>query len=74
MTLLDQTLDEIAEAEAEERIRDAAPDMLAALKGFNLTPDMIVAAQGDDIILRVPIEVIRQAAAAVAKAEGGEPS
>jgi hypothetical protein len=66
----DPTHDFADEADRVERIRDAAEDMLKALKGFALKPDRIVAGEADCLILRVPIAVIQRAAAAVAKAEG----
>ena len=47
--------------------RDA---LLAALKAFNMTAENIVGGTATTITLRVPVVVIQQAAAAIAKAEG----
>jgi len=44
-------------------------ELVAALEGFNLRTDMIVGAQGDDIIFRVPRSVITAAAQALARAK-----
>ncbi len=54
--------------EADARLIAAAPDMLAALRMFKLTEEMIVGGQGDVMILRIPISTIEQAAAALVKA------
>ena len=53
----------------QARLFAAAPDMLAALKAFNLTAENVVGASADTLTLRVPIATIQAAAAAVAKAE-----
>lgn len=55
----------------DARLIAAAPEMLEALKGFNLKEDWIVSGQANSLTLRVPISVIQAAAAAIAKAEGG---
>lgn len=62
---------EEAAAAADKRLRDAAPVMLAALQAFNMKEEWIVGAQGPDMVLRIPMAVIQQAAAAVALATQG---
>jgi hypothetical protein len=63
-----------AELEATAALIAAAPDLLAALKGFNLTAENIVSGTADTLILQVPIAVIQQAAAAIAKADPDTPA
>ena len=58
------------ECEANARLISAAPELYEALEKFRLRADAIVAAQGGDIILRVPTTVIATAAAALARARG----
>ncbi len=57
---------------ADEFVRrvNAFDDMLAAWEGFKLKEDWIVSAQGSNITLRVPVEVIQAIAAAKEKAQG----
>lgn len=43
-------------------------DMLAALKGFDLTGDMIISGTADSLTLRVPLSVLQAAAATVDRA------
>lgn len=56
------------EAIANAALISAAPDMLEALKGFSMTEQMIVSGTSTHLTLRVPIEAIQKAAAAIAKA------
>lgn len=55
---------------ADRDLIAAAPDMLAALKEFRLKEEYVAGAQGNHLILRIPLDVIQKAAAAIAKAEG----
>lgn len=48
----------------------AAPALYQALEAFTIKEGDIVAAQADALILRVPVSVIQQAAAALALARG----
>jgi hypothetical protein len=59
--------------EGNARLIAAAPDLLAALRGLNMTEDRIVGAQGGDMIVRMPMDAITAAAAAIAKAEAPTP-
>jgi hypothetical protein len=58
------------EDRANAHLIAAAPDLLAALKEFRLKEEYVVGAQGQHLILRVPLDAIQKAAAAIAKAEG----
>ena len=58
------------EIEANIDLIAAAPEMLAALEGFNLEEESIVGAQGGFMILRIPLDAITAAVAARAKATG----
>lgn len=51
-------------------LRDAAGELLAALKAFMHTRDRVVGVYGGDIVLRTPQSVIEAGAAAIARAEG----
>ena len=59
----------IANAALIVRAVNSHAELVAALEGFNLKPEMIQAAQGDHLILRVPMSVITAAAQALARAK-----
>lgn len=59
------------EGKANARLIASAPELLEALEAFNVTEKMIVAGTADSLTIKVPIAVIQQAAAAIAKATGG---
>jgi hypothetical protein len=56
------------------RLFAAAPDLLEALKGFNVKEGDIISGSADALVIRVPIAVIQAAAAAIAKAEAASPN
>lgn len=56
--------------EADARLIAAAPELLEALRAFNVTERMIVGGTADSLTIRVPISVLQNAAAAIAKATG----
>lgn len=64
----------LAEAEREgDEARALLKEAGAALKGLNLRPHAIVAAQGDELVLRISTSAIQAAAAALAKVEKQTP-
>lgn len=56
--------------EANARLMAAAPELYAALAAFNLKEEMILSGTANSLTLRVPLDAIRKAAAALAKARG----
>lgn len=69
-TLVSGSRTKLATLDANARLIAAAPDLLEALKGFNITEADIVAGTADSLVIRVPLAAIQAAAAAVDKAEG----
>lgn len=59
-----------ARREAVANLIEAAPKLLAALEGFNVDPANIINGTPNSLIVRLPIEVFREAAAALRAARG----
>jgi len=60
------------EAEANARLIAAAPELYEALEAFNLKERDIVSGTADSLTLRVSLDTVRKAAAALAKARSDQ--
>lgn len=62
-----------AQANANARLIAAAPALLEALEAFNIKEGQIVGGDSTSLTVRVPLDVIRQADAAIRQARPTQP-